>query len=409
MAHIRKMAQPEQPSEVEFRRFPIGVHAAVDLMKAVGHPHGDVHQQVVGLVGGKRVLLDDHGQRFVQVGLGGRRVAPADQFLELAKVELIQRPPRRRHLGHAVKPDDAAALHEHAVLQAFARPFIGKVRFLQPVHRLPDANRQRALRLPGLGHDALQRHLDPLAVVKDAVQRHQQHQVVLAVIERDRTGPGNRLRQSLDPVPVKRLAQGCRGLGAHGNDGAQAGLRREGDVQEVGLLPKLLRADVAGHQSPEGIGAQQLAALPVALVDDGLLLDLAHRVLQVGYQLVVVDGLEQVVVHAQLDGGLQVIIVAVAAQYGDLDVEVQLPDLLDQRQAVHFRHANVRNQYLRPYAAHQPKRLHAVRRLARHLEAKAVPLDGLPQPLANDGLVIHDDHSVHRSPSLPFSWRAWRS
>ena len=133
---------------------------------------------------------------------------------------------------------------------------------------------------------------------------------------------------------------------------------------------------------------------------DGLApLDARAHPVQRGKQLRVVDGLEQIGLHAQKDGAARVVEGVVA---GDDDVIADDPvvEPLDQVQPGHLRQAYVRDDQFRPLFEDEPLALHGVGGVPDRREAMLGPGRGLQKAPPQHALILDQYHGVHPR-SLP--------
>ena len=120
-----------------------------------------------------------------------------------------------------------------------------------------------------------------------------------------------------------------------------------------------------------------------------------------GGQLVLFDGLEQIVAHAQLDGGLRVFEMRVAADDDNFNIGNGPPGPLDQLKPLTARHADVGDEDVRPLAFDQSQRLQPVSRGAGHLHAQRVPVRQQADQAQNARFIVGDHNLEHSAPSFP--------
>ena len=129
------------------------------------------------------------------------------------------------------------------------------------------------------------------------------------------------------------------------------------------------------------------------------LLLLAVDALDSGDKLLILKGLEQVVVRAELERGARIIKVAVRREHDDVRAAAAAAQLLHHGNAVHFRHAHIGDYKIRAVLLGGGYALFAVRRLAHNDAAHRSPVHAEDYPAAHDRLVVNDQNLQH----CPFS------
>ena len=105
--------------------------------------------------------------------------------------------------------------------------------------------------------------------------------------------------------------------------------------------------------------------------------------------------LQQIVVHAQVHGLVQVAELLVAGEDDDLDAQAVRLDLANQLDAVHHGYFDVRDQDLRLVFQAHLQRLVAVFRLAHQLVTAVFPVEAEPDAHAHQGLVLGNQYLNH--------------
>ena len=122
---------------------------------------------------------------------------------------------------------------------------------------------------------------------------------------------------------------------------------------------------------------------------------------QGGSQLVLFDGLEQIVAYAQLDRGLRVLEVRVAADNDDFDIGNGPSGPFDQFEPLAARHADVGDEDIRPLTFDQRQRFQPVSRRTGHLDAQCVPVGQQADQAQNARFIVGNYHLEHSVPSFP--------
>ena len=142
----------------------------------------------------------------------------------------------------------------------------------------------------------------------------------------------------------------------------------------IGLAAALVRAGLCPGLQPEGYLLQ-------GLIQFGLI----HR-------------LEDVIAHAQRDGGLGILKLGVPADNNDFDVGVVLPGLTDEVKPVAPGHTDIGNQQVGLELLHHLEGLQAVFRPADNLHIQLFPIhQGFDQP-AHQLFVIRNNDFPHKAP-----------
>ena len=170
-------------------------------------------------------------------------------------------------------------------------------------------------------------------------------------------------------------------------------------MQLLRLLVDLLHRHGALHELlEEGAAGEALKLFELLLIPAQkalllvLLLDLAAGLLQRLDHRGLGDGLEQILVHVQLDRLARVFEIAVAAEDDDLRVRELAAHDAAEREPVHEGHLDVRDEHVWLELADQRQRHLAVRRVADEREAVLRPGDHIAQTLPHDALILRDKH-----------------
>ena len=122
---------------------------------------------------------------------------------------------------------------------------------------------------------------------------------------------------------------------------------------------------------------------------------------QGGSQFVLFDGLEQIVAYAQLDRGLRVLEVRVAADNDDFDIGNGPSGPFDQFKPLAARHADVGDEDIRPLTFDQRQRFQPVSRRTGYLDAQCVPVGKQADQAQNARFIVGNYHLEHSVPSFP--------
>ena len=178
------------------------------------------------------------------------------------------------------------------------------------------------------------------------------------------------------------------------NDGIAFGI--DVDLQLFGLLVDLGDAQCAGGELLEELASGVLLILLPFLLEAaqiGLLLalfvDLSADVLQRFQKRRLCHGLEQILLHADLDGFLRKFKIVVPADENDFCLRQLRADELAERQSVHKRHFDVCNQDVRAQLADLRQGQLPVGRVAAEFEAVPLPVDAVAQTFPHDAFILH--------------------
>ena len=180
------------------------------------------------------------------------------------------------------------------------------------------------------------------------------------------------------------------------------------DLKALCLLVDLRNTQRAGGELLEEFAAGKLLILlPLTpeLAQIGfllaLLVDLPADVFQRFQERCLGHGLEQILLHADLNGLLRKFKVVVAADENDLCLRKLRTDKPAQCKSVHKRHFDVRDQDVGAQLADLRQRKLAVRRISAELKAVSCPVDALAQSLPHDAFVLHQKNLQHVITSDP--------
>ena len=104
--------------------------------------------------------------------------------------------------------------------------------------------------------------------------------------------------------------------------------------------------------------------------------------------------------HLILNGLLSIFKIRKACQQNDLRPRAVLTHPGAQLQAVHFRHADVRDQYVRRLFPDLTDCIYTISGYCRYLAITAAPINKLHQSLGDDRLIIHQHNRIHHHISL---------
>ena len=107
------------------------------------------------------------------------------------------------------------------------------------------------------------------------------------------------------------------------------------------------------------------------------------------------DRLEQVLIHMQFDRLLRIGKIIIAGEDDDFRSRQFLADKAAERQAVHERHLDVRNQNVRLDLSHQRQRHFPVGGFPGKDETVLLPRDHIPQPFPYQALVFCQKNFKH--------------
>ena len=122
--------------------------------------------------------------------------------------------------------------------------------------------------------------------------------------------------------------------------------------------------------------------------------------LQGGGKLLLGTGLEQVFHHPGFDGLLGILKGIVPGEDDGLQLRVQGHGPLHQFQAVHARHAHIRQEDVRHVVGHAVQGGQGIGAGGRERQPQALPVDHARQPFADDLLVVHQQQLIHGGSSL---------
>ena len=349
----------------------------------------------------------------------GLQEAADDGGVGLAGVDLVElRKPAALRLFQHVRRQDMLLGQQMPVGQDRVRPGVAAGQLAQAGDRVADC------RVPGERLVAAAAALDVFqtavygvaqacaAALDDDAVGHEvaAEQQILAVAQQ----VGHQL---LEPVGQRLgIFRRAPALQRQQNDGVALGV--DIDLQLFGLLIDLRHAQRAGGDLLEELAAGILLILPPFLLEAaqiGLLLaflvDLPADILQRFQQGAFRHGLQQILLHADLNGLLREFKVVVAADENDFCLRQLRADEFAERQPVHKRHFDVRDQDVRAQLADLRQRQFAVRRVAAEFKAVPRPVDALAQPFPHDAFILHQKNLQHliTSPPLYHSFPAFGS
>ena len=114
------------------------------------------------------------------------------------------------------------------------------------------------------------------------------------------------------------------------------------------------------------------------------------------------DGLEEILLHTDLNGLLGILKIIIAGDNHDLHLRELLQHQLAQSKAVHKGHTDIRNQHVRQMLSDQRQRHFSIRRFPHKGIADAGPGNGIPQRFPNNTLILNQKYSKHNFPCLSF-------
>ena len=112
------------------------------------------------------------------------------------------------------------------------------------------------------------------------------------------------------------------------------------------------------------------------------------------------DRLQAIVLDSDADRLPGVFEFIMAAQDDDFDARLHFADDRAQLQTVHERHADVRDQNVRLQFLDERQRQLAVGRIPAIHKPFLLPIDAVPHVLANDNLIIHQEHFLQGASPL---------
>ena len=137
------------------------------------------------------------------------------------------------------------------------------------------------------------------------------------------------------------------------------------------------------------------------MLSGGSLSLLAHP-LDGGDQLLVPEGLEQVVHRPQLQRRPGVLKLAVGCEQDYLGLAAPGPQLGQHLNAVHFRHAHIGDNQVGVIALHRFQALQPVGSLSRHHAVHFPPVHAQNDAFADGGFIVHHKNFQHGIPSSLF-------
>ena len=275
----------------------------------------------------------------------------------------------------------------------------GMARRAQPAHA--DAYRSRH----GIRHRVHQRLRFGLPVSAGAVAHHKGDD---RIVKQDGHGGNIHVRNDANDVVELSLREDPLVRCLHGHD--IIGLKRQLHFREHAAyaLPVLRRI---GEKQRQLRTPPQCVHLLLRHVHSPLPQRGIHRPAHAVYQLVAVDGLEQVIEDRQLDRAAGILELIVTRNNDHLAVRQGLPDRFDHFQAVAFGHAYVCEDDIGLCVQDQTAPCLAVESGPGDLAAKGFPFDRFHKRTYGDRVILNDnDFQQHGTLPVSDPWKApWPS
>ena len=200
------------------------------------------------------------------------------------------------------------------------------------------------------------------------------------------------------------------------NDGIALGVNV--DLELFCLLVNFRHAQGAGGDLFKELAAGKLLIFRPFLLEAAqivllfsLLVDFPADILQRLQQRRLCHGLEQVLLHADLNGLLRELKIVVSADEDDPCLRQLGADELAERQPVHKRHFDIRDQNVRAQLADLRQGKLPVGRIAAEFKAVPLPIDAVAQTFPHNTFILHQKNLQqcdHLNPIVPFFPGVWK-